>query len=349
MAHFIESHSSSPLAQLRQDLAEVEKLLVKVNSGHVVRALELLDLCSESMYQLRQQGVDLKGEEGLWAGFEHKLHESAGQFVKASKPHGGLASLRASHSGSTGFWWHLDDTFRSQNRRQVNKVLRWGGLVAGVIAAIYILLTYVFPPDEITVLVTSVVYDLESLVEAQDYKSALKLIEENLDAAKRSEELLIWAGILEEQLGNTEATIGYFDEAGILEEQLGNTEATIGYFDEAFGNPDLPPVRVWATIGTDRLRIGDFEGAECSAQAALELEPEFPQGHFLIASVAEATGNFARAVEYFNLTADYAYEKEPQMAVIARVRLGYLMQSPTILGVEIEEQEFECTYPRGSQ
>ncbi len=329
MAHFIESHSSSPLAQLRQDLAEVEKLLVKVNSGHVVRALELLDLCSEAMYQLRQQGVDLKGEEGLWAGFEHKLHESAGQFVKASKPHGGLASLRASHSGSTGFWWHLDDTFRSQNRRQVNNVLRWGGLVAGVIAAIYILLTYVFPPDEITVLVTSVVYDLESLVEAQDYNSALKLIEENLDAAKRSEELLIWAGI--------------------LEEQLGNTEATIGYFDEAFGNPDLPPVRVWATIGTDRLRIGDFEGAECSAQAALELEPEFPQGHFLIASVAEATGNFARAVEYFNLTADYAYEKEPQMAVIARVRLGYLMQSPTILGVEIEEQEYECTYPRGSQ
>ncbi len=329
MAHFIESHSSSPLAQLRQDLTELEKLLVKVNSGHVVRALELLDLCSEAMHQLRQQGVDLKGEEGLWAGFEHKLHESAGQFVKASKPHGGLASLRASHSGSTGFWWHLDDTFRSQNRRQVNKVLRWGGLVAGVIAAIYILLTYVFPPDEITVLVTSVVYDLESLVEAQDYNSALKLIEENLDAAKRSEELLIWAGI--------------------LEEQLGNTEATIGYFDEAFGNPDLPPVRVWATIGTDRLRIGDFEGAECSAQAALELEPEFPQGHFLIASVAEATGNFARAVEYFNLTADYAYEKEPQMAVIARVRLGYLMQSPTILGIEIEEQEYECTYPRGSQ
>ncbi len=329
MAHFIESHSSSPLAQLRQDLTELEKLLVKVNSGHVVRALELLDLCSEAMHQLRQQGVDLKGEEGLWAGFEHKLHESAGQFVKASKPHGGLASLRVSHSGSTGFWWRLDDTFRSQNRRQVNKVLRWGGLVAGVIAAIYILLTYVFPPDEITVLVTSVVYDLESLVEAQDYNSALKLIEENLEAAERSEELLIWAGI--------------------LEEQLGNTEATIGYFDEAFGNPDLPPVRVWATIGTDRLRIGDFEGAECSAQAALELEPEFPQGHFLIASVAEATGNFARAVEYFNLTADYAYEKEPQMAVIARVRLGYLMQSPTILGVEIEEQEYECTYPRGSQ
>ncbi len=329
MAHFIESHSSSPLALLRQDLTELEKLLVKVNSGHVVRALELLDLCSEAMHQLRQQGVDLKGEEGLWAGFEHKLHESAGQFVKASKPHGGLASLRASHSGSTGFWWRLDDTFRSQNRRQVNKVLRWGGLVAGVIAAIYILLTYVFPPDEITVLVTSVVYDLESLVEAQDYNSALKLIEENLEAAERSEELLIWAGI--------------------LEEQLGNTEATIGYFDEAFGNPDLPPVRVWATIGTDRLRIGDFEGAECSAQAALELEPEFPQGHFLIASVAEATGNFARAVEYFNLTADYAYEKEPQMAVIARVRLGYLMQSPTILGVEIEEQEYECTYPRGSQ
>ncbi len=329
MAHSIESHSSSPVAQLRQDLAELEKLLVKVNSGHVMRALELLDLCSEAMLQLQQQGVDLKGEEGLWAGFEHKLQESAGQFVKAARPHGGLASLRANHTGNTGFWWHLDDIYRTQNRQQLHKVLGWGGLVAGVIAAIYIMLTYVFPPDETTVLVTSVIYDLESLVDTQDYRGALQLIEENLDEANRSEELLIWAGI--------------------LEEQLENPEATVGYFDEAFSNPDLPPTRVWATIGTNRLRIGDFEGAECSGQATLELDPEFPQGHFLIASVAEATGNFARAVEHFNLTADYAYEKEPQMAVIARVRLGYLMQSPTILGVESDESEFDCTYPRGSQ
>ena len=328
MAHSIVSSSSSPVAQLRQDLAELEKLLVKVNEGHVVRTLELLDLCFEAMHDLRLQGVDLKGEEGLWSGFEFKLRISAGQFVKAAKPHGGLSTLRASHPASTGFWWHLDETYRAQNRKQLTKALRWGGAVIGVFAAIYIVLTYVIPPDETTVLVTSVVYELETLVEAQEYEKALDLIEENLDEALRSVELLIWAGI--------------------LEEKLGKPDSTVRYFEEAFDSPDLPPDRVWATIGTNRLRIGDLEGAECSGLAALEIDPEFPHGNFLIASVAEAMGNPSRAVEYFNLTADYAFEKEPQMAVIARVRLGYLMQSPAIMGAEGEMPELDCTFPRGS-
>ncbi len=329
MAHSIESQSSSPVAQLRQDLAELEKLLVKINSGHVVQALELLDLCSAAIHKLRAQGVDLKGEEGLWAGFEHKLRESAGHFVKAAKPHGGLAALRAHHPDSRGFWWRLDETYQAQNRQRLFKALRWGGLVVGFVAAIYIMLTYVFPPDETTVLITSVVHDLETHVDTQQYQSALDLIEENLEMTQRADELLLWAGV--------------------LEERLGNSEATAEYFEEAFDNPDLPPERIWATIGTNRLRTGDLEGAECGGQAALELNPELPQGHFLIASVAEAMGDPARAVEHFNLTADYAYDKEPQMAVIARVRLGYLMQSPTtIADVETESSEIDCTYPRGS-
>ena len=329
MAYSIESSSSSPVAQLRQDLAELEKLLVKVNAGHLVRTLELLDLCFEAMHDLQQQGVDLKGEEGLWTGFEFKLQISAGQFVKAAKSHGGLSTLRASHPGSTGFWWHLDDTYRAQNRKELTKWLRWGGFAVGVIATIYIMLTHVFPPDENAVLVGSVLHELESMVNVQEYQGALDLIDENLEETLRSEELLIWAGI--------------------LEEQLGNPESTVRYFSEAFNTPYLPPARVWATIGTNRLRIGDLEGAECSGLAALEIDPEFPLGNFLIAGVAEAMGNPARAVEYFNLTADYAFDKEPQIAVVARVRLGYLMQSPAIMDVEGEVVEFDCTFPRGSQ
>lgn len=329
MAHSIETSSSSPLTQLRQDLAELEKLLVKVNARHLVRILELLDLCFEAMHNLRQQGVDLKGEEGLWTGFEFKLQRSAGQFVKAAKSHGGLSTLRSSHPGSTEFWWHLDDTYRAQNRKELRKGLHWGGFAVGVIATIYIMLTQVFPPDKNAILVGSVLHELETMVNVQEYQGALDLIEENLEASLRSEELLIWAGI--------------------LEEQLGNPESTVTYFAEAFNTPALSPARVWGTIGTNRLRIGDLEGAECSGLAALEIDPEFPLGNFLIAGVAEAMGNTARAVEYFNLTADYAFEKEPQIAVVARVRLGYLMQSLAIVSTEEEVMEFDCTFPRGSR
>lgn len=328
MAHSIESQANSPLAILREDLGELEKLLVKINEGHVIRTLELLDRCAAAMATLRDQGVDLKGEEGLWAGFERKLNDSAGQVVKAARPHGGLAALRAAHADADGFWWHLDENFRQQTRQQLKKMALWVGLVVGVVALIYVVMTYIIPPDESTVIVTTTVYDLESHVEAGNWEAALAVVEANLDASQRSEELLIWAGVLQEALGATEI-------AG-------------DYYNEVLDNPSLPDERVWATIGTNRLRLGDLEGAECGGQAALDLDPEFPQGHFLIASVAEAMGNAARAVEHFNLTAEYAYDTSPQMAVIARVRLGYLMQNPAITGGDQEAPEFDCTFPRGS-
>lgn len=308
MAHSIDTRARSPAADLRADLEELDKLLVKVNAQTVLRTLELLDRAHGQMEMLRQAGVDLKAEEGLWSGFEVKLRQTAGEFVRAAKPLGGFGRLRSAHADSSGFWWHLDDIHSGHIRQQLFKGLRWLGMVAGAVLLVWVLLTYIIPPDETTVLLTDITYDLEEVIDLGDFAQARTLAVAGLERTDRATELLLWAGV--------------------IEEQLGETAVAQAYFDEAFAQPAVPPEQVWVTIGNNRMRVGDLTGAECAAQAVLGLDAENAQAHFLIAGVAEAQGDMARALEYFTLTSDLAFRSQPQLAVIARVRMGYLMQSP---------------------
>ncbi len=323
MAHSIErTLPSSPGAELRADLEELEKLLVKVNGGTIERTLKLLDKAYLQMVALRDQGVDVKAEEGLWSGFEVKLQESASEFVRAARARGGLESLRQQFAQTEGLWWQLDEVYRAQNRRSLFKALRWLGTIGGLFLIVWIVLTYVIPPDETTVLLTDITYELEKTIDARDFEASREIVEDGLVRADNAVELLLWASVIAEQLGKPE-----------------EAEA---YRTEAF-KTDVPPARLWVSLGNNRLRAGDVDGAECAALTALELEDTNAQAHFLIASIAEMLGNIERAIEYFNLTYDLAERRQPQLAVIARVRMGNMMQSPgSLTESEVQERELVC-------
>lgn len=324
MAHSIESQTaSSPSAELRADLEELEKLLIKVNAVTVERTLKLLDKAHGQMEELRARGVDLKAEDGLWSGFEVKLQASAGEFVKAARNDGGIAALRSSHARTDGFWWRLDDIHRQQNRRTLMRYLRLGGVVAALLVGIWAIFTFVFPTDETIVMITDITHDLERAVDLGDLEAARDLAVQGLAPTDQAVELLLWASVLEDLLGN---------------EQAGQA-----YLDQALTQTDVPPERIWVTVGNNRMRTGDLDGAECAALAALALEPEDPQAHFLIAGIAESLGDVGRAVEYFELTYELAGDAQPQLQVVSRVRLGYLMQSPSSLTAEeMPERQVEC-------
>lgn len=324
MAHSIEtSPPSSPGAELRADLQELEKLLIKVNGRTIERTLKLLDKAYLQMAAMRDQGVDLKAEEGLWSGFEVRLQEAAGEFVRAARAHGGLATLRQHHAQTDGLWWHVDDVYRAQNRHSLFKALRWTGIVGGLVLAVWIVLTYVIPPDETTVLLTDITYNLEKSIDVRDFATSRQVVEDGLARTGNAVELLLWASVIAEQEGDPETAAAYLAEAL---------------------DSDVPRARLWVSLGNNRLRAGDIEGAECAALTALDLEEENAQAHFLIASIAEMLGEIDRAIEYFNKTYDLAEQRQPQLAVIARVRMGNMLQSPgSLSGTEAEEdRELNC-------
>ena len=315
--------SLTAAAELRDQLNELEKLLVKVNPRTVERTLQLLDSCWLLKEELRERGVDLKAEDGQWAGFEFRLREIAGQIVKAANAHGGLAQLRRSMAKTDGFWWTLDELHAAQTRRTLFRWLRLAGGFAVLGIAVWVLVTYVFPPDPNAVLITDIGYDIEKAVDVRDWDTARTVVQAGLESSGNATEVLLWAAV--------------------IEERLDNREQAAEYVEEALADPDIPPHNIWVTLGTNRLRAGDNDGAECAAMSALSTNPDNAQAHFLIASVAEAMGDAQRAVDYFNKTYDLAANGQPQLQVIARVRLGYLMQSPGSFDAqETEERELDC-------
>lgn len=317
------TESLSDAAKLRDQLNELEKLLVKVNSQTVERTLQLLDSAWLLKEDLRERGVDLKAEDGQWAGFEFRLSETAGEIVKAANAHGGMARLRPSLAQTDGFWWTLDELHAAQTRRTLFRWLRLAGGIAVLGIAVWVLVTYVFPPDPNAVLITDIGYDIEKAVDIRDWDTAWTVVQAGLESSGNATEVLLWAAV--------------------IAERRDNPEQAADYVAEALSDPDIPPYNIWVTLGTNRLRAGDPDGAECAAYAALETDPENAQAHFLIASVAEAMGDAQRAVDYFNKTYDLAADGQPQLQVIARVRLGYLMQSPGSFDAqEPEERELDC-------
>ncbi len=319
MAYSVETAPpSTPGAALRADLEELEKLLVKVNDTTIERTLTLLDQAYLQLAALRDQGVDVKAEEGLWAGFEVRLQDTAGEFVRAARAQGGLAALRQLHAQTDGLWWHVDDLYRTQNRRSLFKALRWLGVIAGLGLVIWFVLTFVIPPDATTVLLTDITYDLEKYIDTQDFTTARALVEDGLVRTDNAVELLVWASVIAEREGDTAAAATYWDQALAA---------------------DVPPDRLWVARGNNRFRAGDLDGAECAALTTLELEETNAQAHFLIASIAETRGEIDRAIDYFNSTYDLAERNQPQLAVIARVRMGNMLQSPGSLTAPAAEDD----------
>jgi tetratricopeptide (TPR) repeat protein len=165
-----------------------------------------------------------------------------------------------------------------------------------------------FPPNPEAVLMVETTNGIDRLVTEQRWQEALDLVKSARAQLPMQPELMIWESVLNERLGNSEAA------AAAL------TEAQKALVDQ--------PVQVYIYLGNDRLRVGDVEGAQAAGEQALAMNPNEPQAYFLLGGIAETQGNVSTAIDYFEKTYELAEGENPQLAVIARVRMGQLMQNP---------------------
>ncbi len=189
-----------------------------------------------------------------------------------------------------------------------------GTVVGGVLLAYWTMQTF-FPPDPLDVLYADVMYQLDQYSMEQNWPDALAVIDANLDQLPAEPDMLIWRGVLEERLDHPEIAKANLTQA---QEMMQETEVV-------FLN----------TLANRRLQTGDLDGAEPALAQALTLEPENPQAYFLLGGLAEARGDNSLAMEYYNRVFDLAEASDPQLAVIARVRVSQLMQSPNVFPTPI--------------
>ena len=310
MAYSIREERQGLATSLREDLNEAERLIVQLRRHNVEPFLQLLDQIEDSFTQLEDSGLDLRPEYTRWASLQSKLRSEAGRVVRVIALAGGLAQLRQENQPAEGFWWRLDEVVAAARRRLARRLGISVGTIAALLAIIWALLTFVFPPDPNTVVASEAISTLQQLAFEGRWEEALVAIEEaKAQLTQPDAELLIWEGVIREKLGQPERA----------SEALAEAKSLV---------PSARLVGFWWTLGSVRLAVGDLEEARRAGRQAIETDPADAQGYFLLASVYEAEGDTVCAVELFDKSFELAADSNPQLAVIARVRMGNLLQRP---------------------
>jgi tetratricopeptide (TPR) repeat protein len=306
MAHAIESRATSPANALRDALDTAERQVVAVDATTIAEFLCLLDQIEALFAELANNKSDLRSEEVRWESLLNRINSKPGPLVAAAGKSGGLPQLRSQHSPATSFWWHLDREVAQRRAQALKRGSKTVAIVVAVVAVALWAVNYFFPPDPKAVLITSATGDAQQLIMDQKWPEALHSIQTALKTLPDDPELLIWEGVLYEQLA-----------------QATPAKASL---DHAQYELQAQPLLYWLQLGNTRLQVGNLVGADQAGQQALSMAPNDPQANFLIGNIAEAQGDTIKAVEVFSRTFALAEQSNPQLAVIARVRMGNLLQ-----------------------
>ncbi len=320
MAYSVREERQSLATSLREELGEAERMIVQVRRDTAESFLLLLDRIEERFVQLESSGLDLRPEQTRWASLQSKMQHEARRLMRILDAAGGLEQMRQAHPPAQDLWWHLDAVVAEARRRLIRRLSITFSTIIGLLAIVWVLLTFVFPPDPNTVVASEAISTLQQMAFEGRWEEALAVIEDaKAQLTQPDAELLIWEGVISDKLGQ-------YDRSQ----------------DALAAAKDLVPsgqlVSYWWTLGSVWLSVGDLDNARNAADEALALDASDPQGYFLMGSVFEAEGNTPCAIDLFDKTFELAADGNPQLAVIARVRMGNLLQRPANLSLFAGEE-----------
>jgi tetratricopeptide (TPR) repeat protein len=307
MAYTVESRTSSPATLLREALDEAERRVILVDQNNVENLLVLLDSI-ERMFDELGPTMDVRGEEVRWQNLLNRLSSQPGPIASAAAKVGGYAALRAKHPPAESFWWRLDAEVSSRRRKLITRTVTIAAVVLGSIALVLWLFNTFFPPNPEAVLLVSTTGEIGQYVQDGDWRSALTVANESLKQLPNEPELLVWRTVLLERLGDTAGATATLDHARRVTSDQ--------------------PIQLLLMLSQTRFQVNDLDGAEKAALEASNLNPNEAQVYFMLGNVAEARGDIPKAIEMLDKTFKLAENDNVQLAVIAKVRLGTLLQRP---------------------
>lgn len=319
MAHAVETRINTPSAELRDLLDKAERQLPTLDSATFGDYLQRLDRIDVLLAQIEADHAErtsdasqaLRSELVRWQDLQRQIQQRSRRLVKLADANGGFASLRREFAAGDGMWWRLDELVAAQRRTQMKQLLRTLAVVAVVlIAGVFAYQTW-FAPDAETIALVNSLNAIERHVDAQEWTLARTAVEAALVESGDGTELLTWAAVIAERLGDEPAAARYRERASA-----------------SFGDRQL---QFYVLLGSDRFRAGDLAGAAEAAEIALSLDPEEPQVYFLLGNIAEERGDINAALDAFDRAAGLAEADNPQLAVVSRMRYGFLLQQLQVI------------------
>ncbi|MEN9938372.1 MAG: hypothetical protein RLZZ387_4951 [Chloroflexota bacterium] len=300
MKRTIDPHitTQTELIRLRELLDDTERRIVDMHktpngARGVIQSLDQLD---QMLAAARQPSVDVRAEEGRIDSLRRRVLRGAAGVVRLVQAAEQTAELKDSPTFQAVQAAQIDES-----RRRVRRLLFLGVPVLAVMLTI-IVLTLLFPPPPQANLNSTRQF-------AQDGRLDRALAAAQAEATKvpTDPQAALWIGALHAAQGDEAAANTAWDEA----KRLLNDDTRF-LFDR----------------GTTLLQVGQTDAAEADARALISRTETAAPGYLLLGGVEEMRGRVPEAVAAFEQAADAANKAgNTQLEVIAKSRLGFLMQS----------------------
>ncbi len=308
-ASFVRPTFKAESAEDLRELITQAELIVANLRGSGPRGqtlLFLLDTIVDLQKRLDALGVDLRAEETRIETVQRLLLAKDGTLVREMRAVGGLAAARAAiKPPADNWWWFLDARVADRQRNQLRRGLTILAGIVGVFLIVSLLYHYVFPPDPKQVAVMELQSKADQAIQAGDLAAATQDYRDAARVAPNDPELQATIGALEEKQGHQQ-------------------EADAAYAEAEKLSPDHAHFLV--TRGMSRVNLGLLDGAIADGKAAVQENPNFAEAYFLLGNAYEAQGDRLTAINMFSEAADKAGNSNPALVVLAKTRMGMLMQ-----------------------
>lgn len=206
------------------------------------------------------------------------------------------------------WWWYLDELLKEQRVRARKRWLVRGGTAAVALLAVYIILTRIIPPPK-----QSVIYQGEAdrLYEQGKLDEAINVYKKAQDLEPDNSTIPLMLGMIYEDKGLLDRANDYFERARLLSSQkidFHNSRA-MAYF-----------------------RKGNWEKAILDVKKALEIDSNSAFSHFLLGNIYEVENKITEAIVEYQIVSDLA--QDPQLTVMARFKMGIIMQRAPLRSLE---------------
>ncbi len=305
MAHTVDSRAETPANELRTLLDQAERQFPTLVRAEFETYLLRLDRIAAMLDTLEAEGLDLRAEQPRWEGLLARISARAADLVRIAGGSGRMVELRRQHPEAQNFWWRLDEQVAATRRRQLQRFVVGAVVAVIVFAGATLVYQRFFAPSPEMILLMDTLNLVDRSVMEQDWASASQAVDSVLPTLPADAELLIWRAVLAERMGEPAAAEAFLAQARALE---------------------VDPARLGVMLGMKRLLAGDLDGASAAAADARQADPSSSEAVFILASVAEASGDRLQAINLFEEAAALAEENNPQMAVTSRMRLATLLQ-----------------------
>jgi len=315
----VESPGAATTAtRLREQLRELEIGFANLRGrgDAVFDLLTLRDEVGQTVESFEQSGLDMRPERTRLETVDNIISRKAPDISRELARTGGLSAARRQVNPPEEHWWWYVDLYHAEKQRKslIRGVVTVGSIILVVLVVNFVLDRF-FGLDPVEKEARSHTSAGDQLLFQGDYEGAIAEYEQALTIAPTMGDAHVTLGVLYEVAGRAEDSERAFEAAR-----------------EAYAN-DLT---YYLALGRAYATMNENERAMAAIEQAIAIDPESPEAYLTRGGIYEATEEFGKALEDYELAGTLAQERsQDALYVMARTRMAMLMQRVPAFGTSI--------------